>query len=171
MMAMEPSDPTSRPGEAVITFNVVLTAAFAVTAVFAAASYTTLAQWVGAITALLLFFIGVAAFGWAFWNAVQRSRSDEIGVAQLYLLLGDPTPAGVRRVMNGALVVQVLVATATTFARPNGPDGSPGSSLALGFLVPMLGFGLNGIWAAYHGDFPPRHHDQPGRIGQTTDHG
>ena len=42
----------------------------------------------------------------------------------------------------------------TTFARLEGPDGKPGSSLALGFLVPMFGFGLNGLWAAYHGDFP-----------------
>ena len=45
---------------------------------------------------------------------------------------------------------------ATTFARLEGPDGKPGSSLALGFLVPMFGFGLNGLWAAYHGRFPAR---------------
>jgi hypothetical protein len=168
---MEAADPSQRPGEAVIAIDVALTVVFAVTAVFAAVSFTTFAQWVGAVTALVLFFIGVAAFAWSFWNAVQRSRTDEIGVAQLYLLLGAPTPPSVRRVLNGALTVQVLVAIATTFARPNGPDGSPGSSLALGFLVPMLGFGLNGIWAAFHGDFPPRGHDRTGRIGQTTDHG
>ncbi|MCU0260279.1 MAG: hypothetical protein MUE78_04595 [Ilumatobacteraceae bacterium] len=166
-----PSESAARPGEAVIQLDVALTVVFALTAVFAAVSFSTFAQWVGAITALVLFFVGVAAFAWSFWNAVQRSRTDEIGVAQLYLLIGDPIPAGVRRVMNGALTVQVLVAIATTFARPNGPDGSPGSSLALGFLVPMLGFGLNGVWAAYHGDFPPRSHDPAGPIGQTTDHG
>ncbi len=45
---------------------------------------------------------------------------------------------------------------ATTLARPDGPDGNPGSSLAVGFLVPMLGFGLNGLWASVHGAFPPR---------------
>ena len=56
--------------------------------------------------------------------------------------------------MLGALVAQVVIAVATTFARLDGPDGKPGSSLALGFLVPMFGFGLNGLWAAYHGQLP-----------------
>lgn len=75
---------------------------------------------------------------------------------QLYFLLGPPTPTRVRAVMLAALAVQVLTALATALARPNGADGDPGSSLALGFLVPMFGFGLNGLWAAYHGRFAPR---------------
>jgi hypothetical protein len=54
------------------------------------------------------------------------------------------------------VVVQFGTALATTLARPNGPDGSPGSSLAVGFLVTMFGLGLNGLWAAYHGRFAPR---------------
>ena len=37
-----------------------------------------------------------------------------------------------------------------------GPDGSPGSSLAVGILVPMFGIGLNGLWCAFHGVFEPR---------------
>ena len=62
------------------------------------------------------------------------------------------------------LAAQFVIALVTTFARLDGPDGNPGSSLALGFLVPMLGFGLNGLWAAYHGDFPRRERceDRPG---------
>ena len=40
-----------------------------------------------------------------------------------------------------------MIAVVTTFARLDGPDGKPGSSLAVGFLVPMFGFGLNGLWA------------------------
>ena len=55
-----------------------------------------------------------------------------------------------------ALAAQVAIAVVTTLARPDGPDGNPGSSLALGFLVPMFGLGLNGLWAAFHGRFPPR---------------
>ena len=55
--------------------------------------------------------------------------------------------------MLGALVVQAALAAGTTFWRLDGPDGTPGSSLALGFLVPMFGFGMNGLWAAYHGQF------------------
>ena len=129
---------------------------FVATAVAAAAFFTTGWQWVGAITALVLFTIGVFAFLWSYYNAVQRSRRDQIGVVQLYLLLGPPTPSRVRRVMLTLLAVQVAIAVTTTFARLEGPDGKPGSSLALGFLVPMFGFGLNGLWAAYHGNFPRR---------------
>jgi hypothetical protein len=143
-------------GDVLITANLTGTAVFAVTATLAAALFTTFWQWVGAITALVLFAVGVFAFLWSYYNAVQRSRRDEIGVVQLYLLVGPPTPPRVRHVMLGALGAQFLIAVATTFARLDGPDGKPGSSLALGFLVPMLGFGLNGLWAAYHARFPAR---------------
>lgn len=166
-------------GRYVVWFDVAGTALFAVTAVFAAAVFSTPAQWIGAVTAVSLFAVGVAVFLWSFWNAVQRSRVEEISVTQLYLLSGPAIPASVRRVMNLTLVTQVVIATVTAFARPNGPDGSPGSSLALGFLVPMFGFGLNGLWAAYHGRFPPRAHDvrtsdvtrSADGIGQNADHG
>lgn len=163
-------------GEAIVRANLVLTGVFAVTAAYAAAVFSTVAQWVGAITAMTLFAVGVAAFLWSYWTAVQRSRTDEISVTQLYLLLGPAIPSPVRRVMNLTLTAQVVIATATTLARPDGPDGNPGSSLAIGFLVPMLGFGLNGLWAAYHGDFAQREtpHVVPNsgeEIRQNADHG
>jgi hypothetical protein len=163
-------------GEVLIRFDVAATVVFAVTATYAAVSFSTFAQWVGAVTALTLFAIGVFAFLWSYWNAVQRSRTEEISVVQLYLLVGSATPRLVRRTMNGALVVQFLVALGTTLARPNGPEGNPGSSLAVGFLVPMLGFGLNGLWAAYHGTFEPRADADhvpatADEIGQNADHG
>ncbi len=164
--------------DAIVQVNLVLTAVFALTAAYAAAVFSTPAQWIGAITAMTLFAIGVAAFLWSYWSAVQRSRSDEISVTQLYLLMGDAIPAPVRRTMNLTLVVQVVVAVATTLARPNGPDGNPGSSLAVGFLVPMLGFGLNGLWAVRHGNFAVRsdvpRSDVPTsskEIRQNADHG
>jgi len=61
-------------------------------------------------------------------------------------------------------------------ARRDGPDGNPGSSLAVGFLVPMLGFGLNGLWAVTHATFPPRSEavevtTSRGEIGQNAEHG
>ena len=157
----------------IIRVNLVLTAVFAVTASYAAAVFSTTAQWVGAVTAMILFAIGVCAFLWSYWSAVQRSRSHEISVTQLYLLMGDAIPAPVRRTMNLTLVMQFLIATITTFARPNGPDGNPGSSLAVGFLVPMLGFGLNGMWAAAHGNFATRTKLPPSttEIRQNADHG
>jgi hypothetical protein len=163
----------TRGGELIIRLNLAGTALFAVTAAYAAAVFDTAAQWIGAITAMVLFAIGVATFLWSYWSAVQRSRSHEIAVSQLYLLLGDAIPAPVRRTMNLTLVTQFAIAVATTFARPDGPDGNPGSSLAVGFLVPMLGFGLNGLWAVAHGNFATRT-DVPTsqqEIRQNADHG
>ena len=141
-------------GDGIVRANLIATALFGVTAVYAAAVFSTTAQWIGAITAIGLFAVGVFTFLWAYWNAVQRSRTDEISVVQLYFLLGPPTPSRVRRTMLLTLFAQVVIAVATTLARPDGPDGNPGSSLAVGFLVPMLGFGLNGLWASVHGAFP-----------------
>jgi Zn-dependent protease with chaperone function len=143
-------------GDVIVLADVIGTAAFVVTAVFAAVVFSTAAQWVGAITAMALFAVGVVAFLWSFWNAVQRSRVEQIGVMQMYLLLGDPTPGRVRRIMLALLAIQIGVAFATAFARSEAEDGSPGTSLAVGILVPMFGLGLNGLWCAFHGVFPPR---------------
>lgn len=146
------------PGRVLVSANIAATVLFAITAAVAAIVFSTPAQWVGAVTALVLFAVGVFAFLWSYWSAVQRSRTDQIAVSQLYLLLGAAVPRRVRRTMNLVLVAQVVIATVTALGRPNGPDGNPGSSLAVGFLVPMLGFGLNGLWAVTHGDFEPRRH-------------
>lgn len=159
--------------DTIIRVNLALTTIFTLTAAYAAAVFSTPAQWVGAVTAMVLFTVGVFAFIWSYWNAVQRSRTDEISVTQLYLLMGDAIPAPVRRTMNLTLLMQAAVAVSTTLARPNGPDGNPGSSLAVGFLVPMLGFGLNGLWAAFHGNFATRTNLPPStkEIRQNADHG
>ena len=145
-----------RAGDVIVLTDVVGTVAFTGTAVFAAVVFSTAAQWVGAITAMALFAVGVFVFLWSFWNAVQRSRTEQIGVMQMYLLLGEPTPARVRRTMLAMLVIQVVVAFVTAFARSEAEDGSPGTSLAVGVLVPMFGLGLNGLWCAFHGVFPLR---------------
>jgi hypothetical protein len=146
----------ARAGDVIVLVDIVGTAAFTVTAITAAVVFSTPAQWVGAITAMALFAIGVFVFLWSFWNAVQRSREEQIGVMQMYLLLGDPTPPRVRRIMLALLVTQITVALATALARSESDDGSPGTSLAVGILVPMFGLGLNGLWCAFHGVFPPR---------------
>jgi hypothetical protein len=143
-------------GDVIVRANLAGTALFGVTASLAAILFTTVWQWIAAVTAMALFAVGVFAFLWSYYNAVQRSRTDAISVAGLYLLLGPPTPSHVRRTMLLTLLLQVVIALVTTLARTRGPDGSPGTSLALGFLVPMFGFGLNGVWAAYHADFPRR---------------
>ncbi len=162
-----------RAGDVIVRADVVGTVVFAVTAAYAAIVFSTTAQWIGAVTAMTLFAIGVFAFLWSFWNAVQRSRAEEISVTQVYLLVGSPTPPRVRRVMLTMLLVQTVVALVTAFARANDEDGSPGTSLAVGILVPMFGMGLNGLWAAFHGNFPPRDDVVPDdhSIDQNGDHG
>lgn len=145
-----------RAGDVIVLADVIGTVAFAITAVYAAVVFSTAAQWVGAIPAMALFAVGVFAFLWSFWNAVQRSRAEEIGVMQMYLLLGAPTPSRVRRIMLAMLAIQIIVAFVTAFGRSEAEDGSPGTSLAVGMLVPMFGLGLDGLWCAFHGVFPPR---------------
>jgi hypothetical protein len=143
-------------GDVIVLANAVGTFAFVVTALTAAIVFSTPAQWVGAVTAMGLFAVGVFAFIWSFFNAVQRSREEEMSVLQIYLLVGKPTPSRVRWIMLTLLLTQCVVAMATALARPDGPDGSPGSSLAVGILVPMFGIGLNGLWCAFHGVFDLR---------------
>jgi hypothetical protein len=154
--AVDTSVDTRRAGDVIVLADVIGTGAFVVTAVTAAVVFSTASQWVGAITAMSLFAVGVFAFLWSFFNAVQRSRDEEISVTQVYLLLGAPTPPRVRRVMLSMLAIQIVVGLATAIARSKAPDGSPGTSLAVGVLVPMFGIGLNGLWCAFHGVFPPR---------------
>lgn len=151
-----PARGSTQHGVVIVRATVAGTILFVITAVFAAAVFTTVAQWVGASTAMGLFTVGVFAFLWGFWNAIQRSREEEVSVTQLYLLLGSGTPASVRRTMLSMLLIQVVAAFATAVWRLDGPDGSPGSSLAVGLLVPMFGLGMNGLWAAYHAEFGPR---------------
>ena len=150
------ANPTARHrGDVIVMANAIGTAAFTVTALTAAIVFSAAAQWVGAITAMSLFAVGVFTFLWAFYNAAQRSRVEQLSVMQLFFLVGAPTPSRIRRTMNVLLIVQVGIGLGTALARPNSPDGTPGSSLAVGILVPMFGLGLNGLWAAFHGDFPP----------------
>jgi hypothetical protein len=160
-------------GDIVIIADAIGTVAFVVTALTAAIVFSTASQWVGAITAMSLFAVGVFAFLWSFYNAVQRSREEEISVTQVYLLLGSPTPPRVRRIMLGLLLVQIVVGLATAIGRSEAADGSPGTSLAVGVLVPMFGIGLNGLWSAFHGTFRARPESTatPATIGQNDDHG
>lgn len=150
-------------GDVIILADVVGTAAFAVTALTAAIVFSTASQWVGAITAMSLFAIGVFAFLWGFYNVAQRSRTEQIAVMQVYLLVGPPTPPRVRWTMLAMLAIQILVGLGTALGRSEADDGSPGTSLAVGILVPMFGLGLNGLWCAFHGVFPPR------EVGTTSD--
>ncbi|MFM7535054.1 MAG: hypothetical protein ACKO91_04585 [Acidimicrobiales bacterium] len=127
---------------------------WAATAVLAASTAVSAAllgdvRYVGVGVALVLFAAGCVAFLWAYAIAVQRSRTDAIGIGGLYFLAGPVAPKRVKALCNGALAVQVAVSVAGASVRPF-------TTLAFGTLAPMVGIGINGLWAARHGRFPPR---------------
>lgn len=139
----------------VITVDAVLTAVFTVSAVIATVVFAQPWKTVAVVVSLVCFTVGVVAFLWGYWTAVQRSRTDNIAVASLYFLVDGAAPKPVARFLNLLLAVQVTVGVATASVRSS-TDGKPGSTLAFGILVPMMGLGLNGLWGALHGTFGPR---------------
>jgi hypothetical protein len=110
---------------------------------------------IGAVS-MVLFAIGSGAALWAYVGALERSRTSEIGVANLYLLTGPTAPPRVRRTMSLLLAVQVVLAFAGAIIGAAGLSGSEVNALAFGILVPMFGIGMNGLWAVRHGTFGPR---------------
>ncbi|MEY4172994.1 MAG: hypothetical protein RI900_159 [Actinomycetota bacterium] len=109
-----------------------------------------------AVVSLVLFAAGVATSLWAYASALERSRSEEVGVANLYLLTGDTAPAPVKRTMSIALGTQVVVGLAGAIIGVAGLSKNDLNALAFGALVPMLGIGMNGAWAARYGSYGPR---------------
>lgn len=105
--------------------------------------------WLSAAPALVMLAVGSIAMLVAFAIAVERSRTEAIGVGGLYFLSGC-APARVQRTMLASLAVQAVVPLAITVARP---------FVAFSVLAPVWALGLAGLWGARHGTFPPR--DQP----------
>jgi hypothetical protein len=151
------------PGSFLIKSNLALTAVFVTMSIVAAIAFTAPWKSVGVAVSLSCFTVGIVAFLWGYWTAVQRSRTDNISVAALYFLVDDCAPQSVARLMNGALGVQVVVAVATAISRTT-TDGRTGSTLAFGVLAPMMGLGLNGLWGATHGTFAPRQLGDSGEV-------
>ena len=109
-----------------------------------------------AAVSLALFAVGVAAGLWAYTSALERSRAEEVGVANLFLLTGPTAPRAVKRRMSLALAVQVVVALVGASIGAGGLQQGQLNALAFGVLVPMFGIGMNGLWAAHYGSFGPR---------------
>jgi hypothetical protein len=164
-----PADPTA--GRGLVLVDAIGTAVFVVTAVVEAILLERWTELLGVTVALVLFAAGCVAFLLAYARAIQRSRHDEIAVASLFLLAGPAVPGPVKAKLGGLLAAQVVVALATAIVRSFSP-------LAFGVLVPVFGVGLNGLWAARYGAFPPRRarpmrsdHRRGGEMGQNADHG
>jgi hypothetical protein len=110
---------------------------------------------VGAVC-MVLFAAGAAATLWAYFAALERSRTDEIGVANLFLLTGATAPKPVKRMMSALFAVQIVIALAGASAGAAGLSKNQVNALAFGILVPMFGIGMNGGWAVRHGTYGPR---------------
>jgi len=138
------SDPSPREGAVIIRFGWVANALFGVTAIPAAVFGGDALDGVAIGVALLLFFIACGVFLFAFGVGIARTaRGDDVAVANLFFLQGS-APSWVKRQFLWMFLVCLAIAVGTIVAEP------------FGILVPMLPAGLAGVWAARHGQFPPR---------------
>jgi hypothetical protein len=103
---------------------------------------------VAVAVALAMFALGCVAYLLGYARAVRRSRADEISLAGLVFLVG-VAPVTVRRLLLGSTAAQVVVAVTAAALRPF-------TTLAFGILAPVFGLGLQCLWSARHGRFPPR---------------
>jgi hypothetical protein len=133
-----PTDPVVRPA-------VWSTVAFALASVVAVSSDEGAS--IVAIFDLILFALGCLVFARTLLTAAQRSRTEELSVAGIWMLAGQPKD--IQRWLLGCLAAQVAIALVAAAMRPY-------TAVAFGVLVPTFGLGLCGLWAVRSGTFPPR---------------
>jgi hypothetical protein len=153
-------------GKIIVRINILLTLIFVTSSIVSAVAFSQPWKTIAVVVSLACFAVGITVFLWGYWSAVQRSREDNISVAAMYFLIDGAAPSRLAVVMNSTLAVQVVVAVATALSRSS-TDGRPGSTLAFGILVPMMGLGFNGLWAAEHGVFDPRRVEGSSEMPQT----
>jgi hypothetical protein len=127
-------------------------------------------------TSLVLFAAGCLLFLWAYWRAVQRSRTDEVGIGGLYFLAGPTAPPRIKLLLNGSLAAQVVLAVATASLGIASTADAELNALAFAMLVPVLALGCTGLWGATHGTFSPRRRptkrapaSREGPVGEPVD--
>lgn len=139
--------PAGAPGEQIYRFNLVATVGFVISSVLAAAFPGPL-RIPFAVLSCILFGIGTIAFLSAYGQALNRSRTDQISIPGIYGL-SRSCPKAVQWRFHALTLVQTVAAVTTASIRPF-------TAQAFGILVPMLGLGLGGLWAARHGVFGER---------------
>jgi hypothetical protein len=144
---------TSRPVRAALAGTTLFVGALAVAVPLRGERW---AQVLIAVISIVLFAVGVGSSLWAYAAALDRSRVEEVGVANLYLLTGSTAPRRVKRAMLISLVVQVGASLGAAAVGVVGLEDRQLNALAFGVLVPMFGIGMNGVWAARYGSYGPR---------------
>jgi hypothetical protein len=134
-------------GDRIIRASWTSTAVFGALAAAAAATGAKPLEILSAAVSLVLFVAGCVVFLVAYARAVGRSRTEEVAVAGVYLMMGGSAPASIRTHLLGSLATQTVIALVTAAIR---------WPLAFGILVPTLGLGLAGLWTATHGAFPDK---------------
>jgi hypothetical protein len=109
------------------------------------------------VVSLLMFAAGCVLFVVAFLAAVDRSRTETIGIGGLFFGAGS-MPGRVQLLLMGSLTVEVVVGVGAAIVRLY-------TALAFGTLAPMWALGLSGLWAARFGRFPS-HAPELTRAGQ-----
>lgn len=137
----------SVPGTGIIRTSVAGTAVFALVGVLGAI-WPDVFGLPFLVVSLVEFLIGCVAFVLAFLRAVDRSRTEAIGIGGLFFAAGT-TPRRVQQALVGSLVVQTVVAIVVGTVRLY-------SVMAFGILAPMWALGLTGLWVAAYGTFPER---------------
>jgi hypothetical protein len=139
--------PPTTQGTTIINLSWAGTAAYAALAL----AGTLFPDWFALPTAALsgvLFVAGCVVFLWAYAVAVARSRTDAIGIGGLYFL-ADSAPKEPAFRLRLSFAVEVVAAIVSSSIRPFTP-------MAFGFLVPVYGLGMMGLWGARYGTFEPR---------------
>lgn len=139
--------PSGQPGQGIFRIDFWATAGFAGIAILALV-LPDLFRIPFAVVSTSLFAGGVMAFLAAFGHAVGRSRTDAINLPGIYGLSAS-SPKAVQHRFHALTFIQVAVAIFGASIRPF-------TAQAFGILVPMLGIGLGGLWAARHGIFDER---------------
>jgi hypothetical protein len=156
-MNQHTNDMNGIPGEGLVRADVAGTAIFVVAiAIGVPLRDERAAQILVGAVSMVLFAIGAVGCLWAYVSALERSRVDEIGVANLYLLTGRTAPPKVKRTMSALLAAQVVVALTAAIIGAVGLTGSQVNAMAFGILVPMFGLAMNSLWAVRHGAYGPR---------------
>jgi hypothetical protein len=137
---------TSEPGSTLIRLSWAGTLVSCATSIANAVTGDRKDYWLSAAPALVLLALGCVAFLWAFAVAVERSRTEAIGVGGLFFLEGC-APRRVQLVMMASVAVQTVVPLTVAIIRP---------FTAFAVLAPVWALGLAGLWGARHGTFPPR---------------
>jgi hypothetical protein len=135
------------PGAALINFSWAGTALYAALALAGTIAPDSFGVSTAAVAGVL-FVIGCVVFLWAYAVAVSRSRKDLIGIGGLYFLAGT-APKLVRFRLRLSFAIEIVAAIASSSIRPF-------TLMAFGFLVPVYGLGMMGLWGARHGTFFPR---------------